>query len=763
MIEDNTPTVTARRRKASAHQRLRLDTAKRLQALSAGSKRSQQNKKDKASDTVGEVTATEENKIGRAGQDAQKIRPRNVKIKPCTLQSPAIPAARFRKRQIHKTWLPTHVYHAKRATMTPPLEPLWRFALPLSPANKVYRLTHRASSMRGAVAWDTSYMSTISLEGPQESIVNVLKALGVGSDDRDRNIWQDRGSKWTRGARVWEGWLHERSSWPERAIAPATIIWNAADDRRLQDRQTQDAEALPITNSARKSPKRQVLIRVQPAGFAQVWDQVLQLAKIQKHAIRVEDLRFEIGSIEITGPNSSEAIPGTLEPVSSTSVDHKVPHGFERVWPLLQSNIDPSSLPPNAILHFSAIDPRLRIRGPAGDLKSPQQNLHASLQTLVHWPLDTDPSPALLFSRNCRLAAQRSLPSQKSINKRRAAATSGSQPEARPADPCIPILCFTSKSTKAGQSKWTLMLPWKTVLPVWTSLMHCSLSCGGGPRFGGQHEIRQLAFEARTPWFPGDFPGTKAGNDWEAQESAKRKVEWAKKPRGRRIEYESIDLGNGRKGEIGDGWACDWIALDDRRATAKKDCGSQDEGLKGNSAILPYYQLPKSVAARLFSALPASLNSIESALITVHVTMLTRGTPKVCARIYRLPREDKALRSLWSSQNSSNASLQTKHFSKPLGNDRSPDAVRRYLAASILINDTSRHANEDSPRVPDSEDLIGFVTTGNYSLGDGMFSGIGSILARKVYPLDADPKERHLCIVRNSGETFGRLARWALA
>ena len=34
MAEDNTPTVTSRRRKPSGHQRLRLETAKRLQAIS---------------------------------------------------------------------------------------------------------------------------------------------------------------------------------------------------------------------------------------------------------------------------------------------------------------------------------------------------------------------------------------------------------------------------------------------------------------------------------------------------------------------------------------------------------------------------------------------------------------------------------------------------------------------------------------------------------------------------------------------------------
>jgi hypothetical protein len=31
----------------------------------------------------------------------------------------------------------------------------------------------------------------------------------------------------------------------------------------------------------------------------------------------------------------------------------------------------------------------------------------------------------------------------------------------------------------------------------------------------------------------------------------KRKAEWEKRPKGRRIEWESVDLGKGRRGELG--------------------------------------------------------------------------------------------------------------------------------------------------------------------------------------------------------------------
>ena len=46
--------------------------------------------------------------------------------------------------------------------------------------------------------------------------------------------------------------------------------------------------------------------------------------------------------------------------------------------------------------------------------------------------------------------------------------------------------------------------------------------------FGGRQEKRQIVFEQRAPWLPGDFTGTIAGWDWEMMEREKRKAELEK-------------------------------------------------------------------------------------------------------------------------------------------------------------------------------------------------------------------------------------------
>jgi ribonuclease P/MRP protein subunit POP1 len=563
MVEDNTPTVTSRRRALNPHQRLRLETAQRLQKLSSKSKDRRQEKKAqkdaaevKVSALAGEavgVTATEK----PANTGAAGLATRKARVKKSTLKSPDVPVAKFRKRQVHKTWLPTHLFHSKRAHMTPPKEPLWRFSLPLTPTNKSYRITHRASTQRGAVAWDTSYMSTLGLEGAEKSIEGLLKALGVGAGGDIEGVWGKSGAKWRNGARFWEGWLHERQAWPANGIAPATVLWNAQYHADQEDVPMRGSEtAVP----PKKKKRRKAFIRVHPAGFMQLWEQVIRLAKIQKPSVTVEDLRFEIGSIEVSGPNATEVLVGTLWPNMPSEDAAVAGEDVKATWPKLAFQA-PASLPTNVVMSFEACDPRLHHPPRTVSVTGGNDDVEQTLQLLASWPLDRLPKSATIFERNSRLKAGRSLSSQKSINRRKALAPPGSYPEPRPEDPRIPLLVFASRSKTNSSGTWTVLLPWKCVLPHWTSIMYYPLSTGGNVRFGGLQQRRQIAFESGTPWFPGDFPGTKTGDEWETQEQRRRMVEWEKRPKGRRTEYESVDLGMGRKGEIGSGWACDWQVL----------------------------------------------------------------------------------------------------------------------------------------------------------------------------------------------------------
>lgn len=803
MKDDNTPTVSARRRNPTPHMRLRLETAKKLESLS----KRIQIKRDKAYNLKHNLNGPD------PAQKTSNI-PKPPRVKKNALATPLKQFSKYRRRQVHKSWLPTHIWHAKRAHMPEPKVPLWRFAIPLSPTDKVHRPTHRAGSSKGCVAWDTSYVSTMSVNGVEASLLGLLRALGV----EEPYLTGKKGLKWRRGTRFWDGWIRERDG-DGSSIAEVQIIWCA-----------QEAKAHEDTITAKKKDKKQFFMRVHPSAFLQVWTEVLKVAKIQKPSPDVEDLRFEIGSIEIAGPGSTEALIGILHPKSEPSTESS-DDSPEKVWSRLSTLTNPSAVPASTILCFDIHDPRLFHPPRTVKSISTDSREHDLLTLLATWPPDTTKAPSQLYSHNARYAASR-LPSQKAINRRKGDALLGNYPHPLPTDPSIPVILFAIRAPSLNlQGSWTLLLPWKCVLPVWYSLMHYPLSTGGNPRFGGLQERRQIFFEQGQAWLPGDFHGTRAGWQWEIMEREKRKKAWEKRPKSKRVSWDAVDLGDGRKGEIGRGWACDWERLFEGPPPPEDEPSTQDASKKdppatkevssreGPGPVSQSQPAPSTPQApteaskpptlplkpplgivHLPSALIRTVPSIPAhALISVHLTFLQRGSPTTCARIYRFPTKPTS-RKKWFSLLSSIQSkpLSSKHshvqlsFSKVTKNnkqslppsiaDLAPDApahVKRQALARALINGPATPNEEDYPACPPEEDLIGFVTTGNFDLGKGRGAAVGNLAITRIFENDdgghgwkengeddrkvktrALKGEDHLCIVRNAGQNVGRLAKW---
>lgn len=779
MIEDNTPTVTARRRKLTGHMRLRLETAKKLRALGAQRTAAKEKMKPEL------VTVIDPKDPQKPSSDQETSKPtivptvttRKPKVKKASLAKPPILRAKFRKRQVHKSWLPTHLFHAKRAHMTPPSAPLWRFAMPLTPTQKSYRPTHRAILERGAVAWDTSYMATIGLEGEQRSIEGMLKGLGVGSKASDVDVWGVKGGKWRRGQRILESFAFEREA-PHRLIAPITIVWCAPSS-------TEEAQSRP-----EEKRKRWLFLRVHPSAFYQLWEEMTRLAKVAKPSVNVEDLRFELGSIEITGPGSTEALHGALWPTKAIDLPES---SHEYVWSGLAGVADPSTLPSGALLAFTIQDPRLHHPPRTIELPETQVDQTRLLELLSSWPCDQVGKTAEIFDRTGRLRGSK-LASQKAINRRKSLANPGEYPTSIATDPDIPVLLYTNVSfgtigKKSGRASWTVLTPWKAIQPIWYALMYYPLSTGQQPRFGGLREQQQLPFEAGRPWFPADYPGTKAGWDWEVMERRRRWDEWQRRPKSKRASWEKVDLGDGRRGEVGEGWSCDWALL------LKDGCGREETSGNGettergveatghNSAKRDVAREPPQKPDVLTHIAPVEAavllkpdssasapRNFHGKLLTVRIILISRGVPQTCARIYRLPsaEKDSELRRAWldlqpnSQCRRGQNRNKSKHSLPNLSGGVPPHIKQRRLAQSLL---QPPRAGEDAyPACPGAEDLIGFVTSGNFNLAEGQGTGIGSLLLGKVIE-DAQGKrpEGRLCIVRNGGADVGRLAKWDAA
>ncbi|KAJ6783507.1 hypothetical protein PWT90_02038 [Aphanocladium album] len=770
MAEDNTPLVQSRRRKpTSTRARLRAETAKRLRLLAARTKRRKMLSKG--------------NKRGEMGSNAASQRPR-PKIRRNQLNEAPKPPARFRKRQIHKTWLPTHLWHAKRARMTPPSDPLWRFSIPLTPSEKIYRPTHRSQGERGTLVWDTSYMSTIGLYGYEAGLCRVLKRIGF----TDNSYWNEKGKKWVAGSRSRASIISRDDHGRPRPMCPCTAVWNPQSAAQNESK-----------------PQRQIFLRMHPSAFKEVFDELLRLIKMETPRLYIEDLRFEIGSVELTGPASTEALLAVLTPHPNAEQSN-LQQG--RIFQSLHGLTNPSALTADAMLAFTIQDPRLRypprrLEGWAGDRL--QEKL---MENIAEWPVDKELGSNLLFDRDVRHTAS-NLPTQQNIYKRRSETMAGAFLIPSESDPEIPITLLASRSLSGTQTQgsWTLMLPWKCVLPVWHSLVHYPLISGGNPRFAGVNESMQVAFERSIPWFPSDFLGTDAGADWELTQRNKRRKDYDKRPKSKRTEWASLDLGAGRKGELGDGLACDFELL---FGLAAGSTDVRDKGVSDSDAMEGVEMAAQNIRegihlkrlnqvsaadinAHIASTTPSALP--ENAITNVRITTIGRGVVTSCARIYRLPRASST-----TAPEASNIEVPSTvpHGISPESNVLPYNLRAQWLSKLCIESDSSksrktpRHAsdmherkrllaqtltgppasypplptNHDSigghhPLVPDGEDLIGFVTSGSYNMAHGRGTAVGAISVEKVVlDLRTAPKEAKLCVVRNAGENVGWLARW---
>lgn len=315
--------------------------------------------------------------------------------------------------------------------------------------------------------------------------------------------------------------------------------------------------------------------------------------------------------------------------------------------------------------------------------------------------------------------------------------------------------------------------------------MYYPLSTGQQPRFGGLREQQQLAFEDKRPWFPADYPGTKAGWDWEVVERRRKWEEWKKRPKGKRVSWEKVDLGNGRKGEVGKGLSCDWEYLlkaqTETNSSDRKEIGTAGDGEKQTDIAEPSEPPPRPKGLSQVSPNEASLLlqpdatgspvvDLDGKLLTVSIDLLNRGVPQTCARIYRLPsaHTEPDLRKAWlnllskEQHQNRNKRKNSKHALPKLPKDAPPHLVQQRLAQSLL--QPPRSGEDSYPACLGPEDLIGFVTTGNFNLAEGKGTGIGNLLLGKIiHEAQQKGEEGRLCIVRNAGADVARLARWEVA
>lgn len=627
-----------------------------------------------------------------------------------------IPRGRVKycKRQRHFTWLPTHIWHAKRSHMIK----RWGFQIPWSPTQKCFKMAHRlggsVAASDGALCMDSSFYGTMILRdlsgGDSEPLKELVSKLtnkrGVIRKYRDSKTW-------------FEGFVHDISEESPVVLGEMDLLWIDFGT---------------------------ALIRLHPSIYTRVFEILLQ--KLPE-GLQIEDCRYALGSITLKGAKSLVALSSILRS-SGPSSSYQQLKRISRVT-------DTSNLPHRTMFAFNCIDPRHLSRPrpvhtsdvngvpTTDDIVSLQNDFPLEEVTAVLKRLCTATERDQSYNNQQtlkELAKRRQALLSKTPNQHKNIIPYGSE------DPSIPLLLAKRQQNK----DWVIVLPWFWLLPFWHQLNRVSRIYHFGLR-----QQQQLNYENRKLYFPDDYPFTEVGYAENTYKGDALRSRWQKKPLSKRVNFEKIpglhkDSVPAFDGEIGDAFTCDWKLLQLLRngltflsekplklvEVAKtsqfgpngvreiqtindifelhKDLNAVDQTLSDNPIKL---SVPGTSSGEQQWQEPIQLSISQTALnvIPVSCTYIERGRPRDNARIYQIPAQDR------------------EHWQK---------------VKNGIYRADGRLDHEIEHPVPSITDLIGFITSGAFHLGEGKGVAHGFI--------DAKTNDFQYVLIRNVGSTTYRMA-----
>ncbi|KAF8158346.1 ribonucleases P/MRP protein subunit POP1-domain-containing protein [Crassisporium funariophilum] len=660
----------------------------------------------------------------------------------------------FRKRQRDKTWLETHIWHAKRMHM----ENLWGYRLAIRPTEKAYRPSHRAS-VHGSILHDASYYSVLEIKGHERTLIAMLELCcdpqGPGPGSK-RSLG---------GSRTHETHFYKTNSYPFDLIGPVTIIWQPLNTHRPSEQSSaasskgkaastkhdkgkeKEQTLLPSQKESTSMGSRTVWLRFHPSMHDDVFNTLTEVASLtlaklgaphrqdQEANVEIADLKGHVNIFEIIGPKSSQVIKGAVSPVPSEGRDD-----FLKFWSSLTNLQCAGSIPRGMVIGFTVQDPRLNF--PPKNAKPQPGNSSHVPSTNVTFP-SSHLAISDIWDEDIRNGLSKPRFKKKDIDERRSRnEIPGTPLNALRQDNRIPILMIQRSIGTHGSDSTQALHGWTLIVPAGWSMAFFNSLVFTNTRVGGQRECQTQAYEAGAVYFPRDYPFTAAYDTHARDKESSDKRDWDRKPPAKRVNY--VKLGTRSP------WRADWevvlgIAKDIRQrdegdspafVTTQRDveAGFEQSAHDVRPWLLRGSEVPRILAsvssvfnhgATLLSEIDRlrtkrgqdalgsgikAANLMKGALINVKVTMCSRGAPQDLAIIHSL--SDDASRK-WER------ALQ-----------------RRKLGEIALDHDDTSEETELAETVPPSDSIIGYVTTGHFSLARGAGFGIGAIPVTHLLELE---------------------------
>ncbi|ORZ21233.1 NUC188 domain-domain-containing protein [Absidia repens] len=623
----------------------------------------------------------------------QVIRPSLRKIKSKMIMDELI------SRKNNVRWLSTHKWHIKRMKM----ENWWGYRLAAHPMYKSRKVNYR-SFTKISLLHDASYQGCLQVHGSQKLVTELLNKF---TDPLLPSVGSNR---FIKGTRIGHSYFYSQGGYPTNLISPITFLWRSS---------TTDNDAT-------------LWLWTHPSAFEIIQQQIQDTASLmQTPQVKVQNMQKDFARFELTGPRSKDLLQSILVPVDEHG--NSQPNSVNaQLWTSLQHIRSGCALPNGAVIGLTVQDPRLRFPQKArpanvsGDVDVYMQATQDLLSLSMDWPIEASRSGIWDESirRNCEITK---LAESHIIKRREKMPLPGSKLPFTAEDSKIPLLLIQRSGPLFDQSPlaqpsefrtenidgWTLIVPRTFGNSFWRSLVYA------GARTGGLDDVHNMYFDCGYSCFPYDYPTTRAFEEYQEITGSALKQKWERQPPSKRINFSKLGIDSPHH-----------IPFHSLLSSSSPPLGtlstmdySYDNESYRKSAIL--LQNDKLVSVILNSK-SDDKKTIEAKLMKMMANGASaRGMMTSIAKAPSL--ESMAVRFRLKSIHAGTFSSNARVY---LMKDAS-----LYQNYSTVSHDNIKISQLENFKAPSPQDLIGYVTSGHYSLMTGQGQGIGACSASGLYQI----------------------------
>jgi len=366
-----------------------------------------------------------------------------------------------------------------------------------------------------------------------------------------------------------------------------------------------------------------------------------------------------------------------------------------------------------------------------------------------------------IWNRKIRLALETPRYKTKDLNERRRKQDiPGTQLVPKRQDDRIPLLLIQRSVTSPnatlqhGAGSSTAVHGWTLIVPRGWGMASLNAFSQAGIRVGGLRDRGNQAVESGAAFFPKDYPTTSTWKERIEIEAEEERQTWERKPPAKRANWEVLGTRSP--------WQPDWdVVLGIQKVNVNLMPADRDEPDEGPDLEETIWQFHGSKALNALEAMGGSstpeavlldwvnnlrvqrglerlalrpLALLNTALITVWITLTARGTAEPHGHIYYLPDAE-----VWEWVN--------------------------LQRTESLESEVDPQLAELSKRTPSQALIIGYVSSGGYSLNRGYGFAVGHVslarmldVYRQTKRLNLPRHYQHLVKVRNRDSDMCRSA-----